>query len=106
MRGPAELNEAIWLAVALGMVRAVPGVSEVAARIAAASAVLGGPFRPYIGMVTSTGVSPTPQGRPLALSGVAPGMQLWIGPSKMPGPLALFSRMTPTAPKWKAACAR
>ncbi len=104
MRGPLELNDAIVLAVGFATVAAVKVSTEVAATSAAPSVpVAPVPRTPKNAEVTSTGVSthraaaPVPvsvplaqiplvgtacsQGRPLALSAVAPGMQLMMSPS-------------------------
>src|SRR3954467_2702168 len=109
MRGPRELNEAIWRAVGLATPELAAAVSEedpLRAVASALSVVLFAPVMPNMGMVTRTGVSPGSQGRPLALSGVAPGMQLWMSPSKTPKPAPLLTSATALYPCLNAACAR
>src|SRR5437016_5256023 len=113
----------IWLAVGLGTLVAVNVSAEVEA-VSGPASLTGGvavvPRTPKKAKVTSTGVSthlaavPVPvnvplaqtpfagtccsQGRPLALSGVAPGMQLKMSPSKTGKPPALLISAALAAP--------
>src|SRR2546425_8005809 len=117
----------IWFAVGLGTVVAVNVSAEVDAASVVPS-VAGAPLTPKNAKVTSSGVSthlaavPVPvnvplaqtpfagtccsQGRPLALSGVAPGMQLKMSPSKTGKPAALLISAALAAPCANAAWAR